>query len=43
MTKAFGMKDTNKTEAKKLFKTVLKVLLPANEFFIKAMIALDEI
>ncbi len=39
----FGMRETNKSEAKKIFVTLIKLLYPSNEIYVKALIALDEL
>lgn len=40
---AYGMKDGNKEKAKEIFTLLTKTLMPSNEYFIKAKIALDEL
>jgi len=37
------MKDGNKEKAKEIFTLLTKTLMPSNEYFIKAKIALDEL
>jgi len=41
--KAYGMRDTNKKEAQKVFEALVKTLMPSSEYFIKAKTALEEI
>jgi len=40
---AYGMKETNKEKAKKIFVLITKTLMPSNEIFIKAKVALEEL
>mgnify|MGYP001164761168 CR=1 FL=1 len=40
---AYGMKDGNKAKAKEIFILLTKTLMPSNEYFIKAKVALDEL
>lgn len=41
--KAYGVRDTNKKEARKVFEALVKTLMPSSEYFIKAKTALEEI
>ncbi len=41
--KAYGVRDTNKNEAKRVFEILVKTLMPSSEYFIKAKTALEEI
>lgn len=40
---AYGMKETNKVKAKKIFILITKTLMPSNEIFIKAKTAIEEL
>ena len=40
---AYGMKETNKDKAKKIFILITKTLMPSNEMFIKAKAALEDL
>lgn len=40
---AYGMKETNKNKAKKILILITKTLMPSNEIFIKAKVALEEL
>ena len=40
---AYGMKETNKEKAKKIFILITKTLMPSSETFIKAKVALEEL
>ena len=40
---AYGMKETNKAKAKKIFILITKTLMPSNEIFIKAKSAIEEL
>lgn len=40
---AYGMKETNKAKAKKIFILITKTLMPSNEIFIKAKAAIEDL
>ncbi|HSW61062.1 MAG TPA: hypothetical protein VLJ60_09695, partial [bacterium] len=40
---AYGMRETNKDKAREIFTLLTKTLMPANEYFVKSRIALEDI
>ena len=41
--KAYGMRETNKSEARKILQNLIQSILPTNEFYIKSRALLEEI
>ncbi|HNZ53485.1 MAG TPA: hypothetical protein PKN76_05020 [bacterium] len=40
---AYGMRETNKNKAREIFTLLTKTLMPANEYFVKSRIALEDL
>jgi len=40
---AFGMRETDKAKAKEIFTVLTKTLMPSNEYFVKSLVALEDL